>query len=162
MLSILLLFSFFSAFCYIGISMGLFKSFSTVSKGKWKLAFYHLSFKKQILLPYSDKTGQTNMHIHDCTMYIWYLTQENKHVHKRKADYVCKKLALADICLKMHLINNRWLIEKGFSKGFSINFDNRLWILPNFETLVNWIGLSLFITLKCLTVINLIKSNIIN
>ena len=39
----------------------------------------------------------------------------------------------ADICLKMHnLIKNWWLIKKRF---FFINFDNWLWILPNFETL---------------------------
>ena len=43
-----------------------------------------------------------------------------------------------DICLKMHSINNRWLIEK----GFSINFDNRLWILPDFETLLSFVSVA--------------------
>ena len=35
-----------------------------------------------MILPYLDKTGQTNMHIH---------AQENKNVHNKKADHGCKK-----------------------------------------------------------------------
>ena len=47
-----------------------------------------LSLKKQILLPYSDKTGQKNMHIH---VHVITNTRNFKHVHNRKADHGCKK-----------------------------------------------------------------------
>ena len=43
-----------------------------------------LLFKKQFLIPYSDKNGQTNMQIH--------VPGNVKHVHNRKADHGCKKV----------------------------------------------------------------------